>query len=337
VFKQRINMWLRMNRSKKATVQDESMPDANDEYLIYQTIIGACPLVMKGDDETASFRARIQAYMLKAAREAKRFTSWVNQNDEYESAMNNFIERILTPSSTNPFIDDLSQFQSVIAPLGLANSLVQTVLKLTCPGVPDIYQGTELWDFSLVDPDNRRPVDYSLRRSLLDSMESHIKLVEQLPASGGGEGRRQFAGKCLDSLTDGKLKLYLSACLLRFRHQNNKLFSSGKYLPLEVTGREAEHVVAFARQQEGRWAVVVVPHLIATLLKLDDPDRFKGFDVGAALKDAKTWGDTAVILPEQIQAKEVTNLFTSDKLIATNGQLLLSDVFATLPVCVLVA
>ena len=118
---------------------------------------------------------------------------------------------------------------------------------------------------------------------------------------------------------------------------NNKLFNIGKYLPLEVKGRAADHVIAFARQQEGRWAIVIVPHLMATLLQLDDSERFKTLDTTGVLTDAKTWGDTTVVLPEEIQAKAVINLFTSDKLIAADWQLLLSNVFATLPVCVLIA
>lgn len=299
-------------------------PDAVDEYLIYQTIIGACPLAMAGDAETASFRERIQQYMIKAAREAKRVTSWVNQNAEYETALTNFIERILTPSSTNAFLEDLSQFQSVIAPLGLINSLSQTILKLTCPGVPDIYQGTELWDFSLVDPDNRRPVDYAQREKLLAELESAPDAQTSLI-------------DCMSNLADGKLKMLVVKNILGLRNLYPELFTLGRYIALEVTGDKAENVIAFAREYEGKWAIVVVPHLVATLLELDNVDEFKAVDVASSVVNCEVWSDTAVNLPEQLKKTALVNLFTSQKVEPANGQLSLCDALQSAPFAILTA
>jgi (1->4)-alpha-D-glucan 1-alpha-D-glucosylmutase len=334
LWEQRVIYWTRVNRSKKTIADDETFPDANDEYLLYQTIVGACPFTLSTEEEVASFCKRIQQYMLKAVREAKRFTSWVNQNAEYETALNNFIERIFAPSSANPFLDDLKQFCYALAPLGLLNGLVQTVLKLTCPGVPDIYQGTELWDFTLVDPDNRRPIDYALRRKLLEEMEPHLNDVE---CAKHNEERSRFVADILKNINDGRIKMYVIAMILRLRRAQPDLFTDGRYIPLEVTGPAAEHVLAFARERGGTWAIVVVPHLVASLLQLDAAERLAPIDPSTAVRGQDVWQETAITLPGQLANKRLANLFTCENVATSGGQLLLSNVFDTLPVSVILA
>src|SRR5262249_3393739 len=149
-----------LNEPHRQVIDDEPAPDANEEYLLYQTLLGAWPLEPCSAEEYGQFVKRIGAYMEKALHEAKVHTSWINPNADYDKAVQDFLARILDENASRPFLDDFRAFRQRISRLGLFNSLAQTVLRLTAPGVPDTYQGTELWDFSLVDPDNRRPVDY---------------------------------------------------------------------------------------------------------------------------------------------------------------------------------
>jgi (1->4)-alpha-D-glucan 1-alpha-D-glucosylmutase len=228
----------------------------------------------------------------------------------------------------------LKQFCDALVPLGLLNGLVQTVLKLTCPGVPDIYQGTELWDFTLVDPDNRRPIDYALRRKLLEEMEPHLNDVE---CAKDNEGRNRFVADILKNINDGRIKMYVIAMILRLRRAQPDLFTDGRYIPLEVTGPAAEHVLAFARERGGTWAIVVVPHLVATLLKLDNAERLAPIDPSTAVRGQDVWQDTAITLPGQLANKRLSNLFTCENVATSGGQLLLSNVFDTLPVSVILA
>src|SRR5687767_7085600 len=198
-------------------------------------------------------------------REAKVNTSWIDQNDVHETAVTDFIAAILDETRGGEFLADLRPFRQRVSKLGLVNSLAQTVLRLTAPGVPDTYQGTELWDFSLVDPDNRRPVDYAKRRRMLEALE----------ASGRG---------LMNSMEDGRVKLLVTSRLLRLRRDNPGLFSAGEYLPLRAEGQRAAHVFAFARRHEGKTAVVVVPRLMASV---------------------DHWGDTRVTLPAGMSARHV--------------------------------
>ncbi len=160
------------------------MPEANEEYLIYQTLLGAWPLGPCGALEYAEFVKRIQEYMVKALHEAKVHTSWINPYEAYDEAVRQFVARILNQEQSGPFLQDLRAFQQRVSHFGLLNGLAQTLLKITLPGVPDTYQGTELWDFSRVDPDNRRPVDYVRRRELLRAL--------QVRAAEAGPDRREL-------------------------------------------------------------------------------------------------------------------------------------------------
>ena len=217
-----------------------AVPDANEEYLLYQTLVGAWPLEPYGPEEYAEFVKRIQDYMLKALHEAKVHTSWINPNAEYDEAIREFVGRILDEGANRPFLDDFRGFQRRVSDYGLFNSLSQTLLKLASPGVPDTYQGTEMWDFSLVDPDNRRPVDYDRRRRMLEDLRSAAE-------SAGGD-LRDLARDLVATREDGRIKLYVTHRSLACRRDHPGLFTAGEYIPLAAEGSKAAHLFAFARR-----------------------------------------------------------------------------------------
>ncbi|HEX5391948.1 MAG TPA: malto-oligosyltrehalose synthase [Rhodocyclaceae bacterium] len=284
LWKLSVQRWSRLNRSRKQEVDERPAPTANDEYLLYQTLFGSWPWIRPGEvpDEQAlaDYRARIQAYMQKAVREAKEHTSWINCNQAYEDALAHFVETLLTAGPTNLFLADFVPLVQGLAPFGLLNSLAQTLIRLTAPGVPDIYQGSELWQFNLVDPDNRRPVDYEQRRRLLEE----VRHMAEQPMDRCHEG--------LDDLSrhmdDGRIKLYLIWRTLHLRREWADVFEEGEYLPLAVEGPWADHVVAFARRFDDRTAVTIAPRLMAKLVEAQG-----GTEVCAA-----DWGETRVAVME---------------------------------------
>ena len=290
LWRKQVRSWRVFNRDKKKVLNACEAPTRNDEYLFYQTLVGVWPFDT-AEQGSAELRDRIQNYMLKAVRESKSETSWANQNKDYEEAVADFVSEVLDPSAGNAFLNDFLRFQTVVARFGLFNSVSQTLLKLSVPGVPDIYQGTELWDFSLVDPDNRRPVDSSRRKGILSEFS-------RWPAS--GDSQKKLAD-IVDRMEDGRIKLYLTQAVLNVRKQNRALFQSGSYHCLSVQGTKAEHVVAFARVHGEKAAVVVVPRLTAKLL---------GFNSQASLGDDSTWGDTAISMPTGV----FRNIFTNQSL-----------------------
>ncbi|HKJ76481.1 MAG TPA: malto-oligosyltrehalose synthase, partial [Gammaproteobacteria bacterium] len=275
-WRRHVHRWQRLNESKKGTADGEPAPSANDEYLFYQTLAGAWPMAEPDDEGLAQFRGRIREYLLKAVREAKLHTSWVHPNEEYEEAVAGFVERVLATPNRNAFLADFLPFQQRIARFGVLNGLAQTLLRLTAPGVPDTYQGSELWDLNLVDPDNRRPVDYGRRRALLDSLR------EQNPAP-----RDLLAG-----FEDGRIKLDLVRRTLGLRRARPGLFRDGDYIALECHGDNADHLCAFARRHETRWAVTVVGRWFARLTDGEDPLPLP----------PETWADTWVELPDDAPA-----------------------------------
>jgi (1->4)-alpha-D-glucan 1-alpha-D-glucosylmutase len=293
LWRLRVRDWRRLNRIYRSTVNGKPAPSPNDEYLLYQTLVGAWPLLaLSSESEWQNFRERIENYMLKAMREAKQNTSWINRNAEYETAVSSFVKAVLSPGGQNRFLDDFVPFQSRIARIGLWNSLSQTVLKLTSPGVPDIYQGNDLWDFSLVDPDNRRPVDYRRRQQAFES-------IRRL----SGEPNKASAAEMLKSPEDGRLKLYAIWKALCLRKEYPELFQTGEYVPLEVHGAKANHAVAFVRKYQKTSALIVVPRLIASLL--NDSDRPP---VGA-----QAWTDTRILSPCACSAP-FRNVYTGEDL-----------------------
>jgi (1->4)-alpha-D-glucan 1-alpha-D-glucosylmutase len=250
--------------------------------------------------------------MQKAMREAKVTTSWTEPNTAHEKAVEDFIARILTPTHDNAFLPDFLPFQKRIAHLGLLNSLSQTVLKLTSPGVPDTYQGTELWDFSLVDPDNRRPVEYAHRR----------RVIEDLHALQNAH-RENLAAMATDLLLqkeNGHIKFWITQILLHARRDHPGLFTRGDYVPLEASGPKANHVFAFARVHGNLAAIIIVPRLLATLIQGND------LPLGNSV-----WSDTEIPLPEPLAGRSFRNLFTG----TTTQSLVARDIFAHLSVAVL--
>ena len=239
------------------------------------------------------FRERIENYMLKAVREAKQYTSWINRNAEYETAVSSFVRALLTPGEKNRFLDDFVPFQRSIARIGIWNSLSQTLLKLTSPGVPDIYQGNELWDFSLVDPDNRRPIDFVRRQQAFANLRGLASDPDAL-----------LRERLLETPEDGRLKLYLTWKTLCLRKQQRTLFQAGEYVPLAVAGAKANHVVAFIRKSEAASALVIVPRLVAGLLN----------DIDLPPIGPRIWDDTNVLLPFRSCSEKCRNVFTGEVL-----------------------
>ena len=293
-WKARVREWKRFNRNHRRLVNNKPAPSPNDEYLLYQTLVGAWPSEPLNDtDDWKIFCERIENYVLKAIREAKQNTSWINRNTEYETAVSSFVGTLLNPSAGHRFLADFVPFQCRVARIGLWNSLSQTLLKLTCPGVPDIYQGNDLWDFSLVDPDNRRPVDYIRRQQMLESIRVW-----------GNDPDALSIGRLLETPEDGRLKIYLIWRTLCLRQQQPDLFQEGEYLPLAVEGAKANHVVAFARKFGTTRALVVVPRLVAGLLN----------DIDLPPIGPRIWDDTHVLLPFRSCSEKCQNAFTGEVL-----------------------
>ena len=283
-WRQAVDRWRRFNRTRRRQVGGSAAPSPDDEYLLYQTLIGTWPLAEPDEAGLDEYRQRIEAYALKAAREAKARTSWAAANTEYEEALTQFIRAVLERREGNLFLADFCAFNGRIVRFGLLNALSQTLLKLTAPGVPDIYQGNETWQFSLVDPDNRRPVDYAARGQLLQRLASE-------PAEDS------LARTLAEDVADPRCKLFLHARSLQLRRRDPDLFERGEYLPLKVTGRRASHLCAFARRLDGRLAIVLAPRLYLKLMGAAgaaEDGRFRP-PLGA-----EVWQDTAVQLPSRL-------------------------------------
>jgi (1->4)-alpha-D-glucan 1-alpha-D-glucosylmutase len=316
--------WNRLNTARKSIVTGELAPDRNDEYLFYQVLLGAWPFddPVRGapqPDEFAVFRERMTAYMLKAIKEAEVHTSWINANEEYEEATRTFVTQVLSDDEGDLFRQDFAALQRRIAFFGQVNGLSQVLLKLTSPGVPDIYQGQELWDFSLVDPDNRRPVDYDLRRTLLTQMRERI-------ASGDLSG---LCRELLATSTDGRVKLFVTHMVLAYRREHTALFDTGGYRPLRAIGRRRRHVCAFVREHENESLTVVAPRL---------PVRLTGnaevWPVGRGV-----WRDTWLVLPREPVGQRFRDIFSGGEVAVQEGDgiagLPLADVCREFPVALL--
>ncbi|HEU0217187.1 MAG TPA: malto-oligosyltrehalose synthase [Stellaceae bacterium] len=266
-WSQCVTRWLRFNRSRRSEVDGETVPDRNVEYLFYQTLVGAWPPDLRPDDVPAmqEFAERVGVYMIKAVREGKEESSWSNPNEVYEATLSRFVAGVLDASRSNAFLADFHSFIESVARLSAITSLAQLAIKLTAPGVPDVYQGCELWDFSLVDPDNRRSPDWERRRALL-------AIVRQLePPALAADWR------------DGREKLFLAGRLLTLRRQRPALFSEGSYAPLySEGGRGDDHLCAFTRQRDDITLVVAAPRLVWRL--------YQG-------GESADWGQTTLPLP----------------------------------------
>jgi (1->4)-alpha-D-glucan 1-alpha-D-glucosylmutase len=264
LWQRHLSRWSQLNRAKRRHVDDAPAPDREDEYLLYQTLAG----LWSPELETDATIQRLQAYMTKAGREAKRSTSWINPNAEYEAAVNEFIVQLLSNPERNAFLRDFSSLATVVSFFGRINSLVTTALKITAPGVPDFYQGTELPALTLVDPDNRAPVDF----------ESAARRLGSLAEAGD-------VSALLDDANGALAKLYVTSKLLQLRAADEQLFAQGTYVPLQVEGERKDHVLAFARVHEGRGIIVILPRWTARLMRGE-----------TTLPLGDVWGDARVIV-----------------------------------------
>ena len=310
-----LHRWRELNRGLKGSLEGAEAPDANEEYLIYQTLVGTWPLEGVSDESRGDYTRRLQEYMRKALKEAKLHTSWINPNEEYERAAADFVASLLDPSVSGDFINDFGEFQRLTARAGLLNSLSQTLLKTTAPGVPDFYQGTELWAFTLVDPDNRRPVDYELRRQLLASMRDVC------------EGDvSEFVEGLLEQHEDGRVKLYVTSRALNFRRGRAALFARGEYVPLRASGRRAASVVSFARALDGDACLVVASRFFTRL--------GVGREGALSLK-REVWGDTVLQL-EGVEGGRYRDVLTGRGFDARDGALRVGEILSPLPVALLI-
>jgi (1->4)-alpha-D-glucan 1-alpha-D-glucosylmutase len=315
-WKQHVARWSLWSKRRKVLVDQELVPTKNDEYLLYQTLVGTWPFVSPTGPDLAVYCERIQAYMVKAAREAKQNTSWIEPNGAYEAALNSFVKFILTDDPKNQFRNDFEPFVQQISLCGLWNSLGQLVLKLGSPGVPDFYQGTELWDFRLVDPDNRGQVDYTTRRDVFEDLQSKLQTNGPSP---------ELAADLIEHAVDGRIKLFVMLQFLHLRREYPELFTTGEYLTLNVRGKQAQHVCAFARRNGNVAALVIVPRLIAGLTR----------QLGEVPVGAEIWGDTAVSIPSDMTCGGWQNLFTNEKCLEKAAEeILLADACRVFPVAV---
>jgi (1->4)-alpha-D-glucan 1-alpha-D-glucosylmutase len=305
LWKLHVARWNRVNRSKRRQIGDDPAPDREDEYLLYQTLIG----VWSPTEDPASLTERLQAYAVKAAREAKRSTSWISSNAEYEKALGDFIAELLADPERSAFLKDFRTLAETVAFFGRINSLVLTVLKIASPGVPDFYQGTELTALTLVDPDNRRRVDYAAAAGYLD-------VTERLQGSPRG---------LLWEQEGVASKLFVIRKLLQLRRDDPEIFARGEYHALQVDGARKEHVFAFARTYAGRSCIVIVPRWSAKLM-----DGVSESPVGE-----KAWADTTITLSNGASAARMRDVFTGRE-VAVEGSVSIADALAEFPVAVLV-
>jgi (1->4)-alpha-D-glucan 1-alpha-D-glucosylmutase len=298
-----LRRWSLLNRGARSEVAGASAPSPGDEYLYYQALLGIWPHTAPNPSMLEKLRDRLQAYMLKAAREAKLRTSWINPDKEYEAALERFV---LQSFENSLFISDVNDATARISRLGMLVGLSQAVIKAASPGVPDYYQGTELWDFSLVDPDNRRPVDYALREKLLASLNN-----------------KSFSPiGLLEDLADGRAKLHVIARGLALRKEMPELFHDPTYVPLYADAGREENVCAFALQNGRRAVIVVAPRLFAGLMQEGDLAPIGG----------RIWGDSRLLLPESFSGN-FSNVLTSEK--HKGNSLRLADLLASFPVALL--
>jgi (1->4)-alpha-D-glucan 1-alpha-D-glucosylmutase len=305
-----ISRWRRLN-PKRSGAKGKEVPDPNDEYFLYQTLSGSFPLA--GDAE--EYRKRLKAYMIKAVREAKVHTEWLKPDIAYEEAFVGFAEEFLKAEPPTGFLNDFLPFAQKIAFHGMLNSLSQTVLKIASPGVPDFYQGTELWDLRFVDPDNRGPVDFERRSGMLREF--------------GRRGREDRAGlvrELLEHWSDGRFKLYTIYKGLNLRREEKKLFQSGDYAALYGSGNMRENVCALLRRS-GQHAVIAAAPRFTTRLA----------HVGSAPLGERVWGESTVALPAGSASRWV-NVFTGEEVDAGGAApLRLGDIFRSFPVALLQA
>jgi (1->4)-alpha-D-glucan 1-alpha-D-glucosylmutase len=312
--------WRRLHDPLVRTVDGEPAPSRNDQYLFYQTLVGAWPEGEVSGEALASVRQRLTDYLLKAAKEAKQHTSWINPNERYDEALREFVSGVLSCQTGTEFQRSFAPLQRKVAYFGRLNALAQTLFKLTSPGVPDIYQGNELWDLSLVDPDNRRPVDYGLRRRLQADVGGLIERYRGAP--------RRVLEELLARPADGRVKLYVTMRTLKLRQERRDTFLGGRYVAVPAAGEKAPLVCAYARG-EGP-GTVIVAGCVRPVRAACGSERLP---VGAL------WGDTGLFVPAGVSGT-LRELFSGEPVAVgeRDGQawVPLADAFAVAPFAVLV-
>ena len=294
-WEERVARWHEATAPLKHEVDGRMAPSANDEYFLYQTLVGAWPAAGRpGGDGWEDFVQRIRAYLRKAFREAKRHTEWESPDPDYEAAVQHFVAGVLDPAQGSAFLHDFLPFQQRIAAVGRFNSLAFLALEYTAPGVPDMYQGDELPDYRLVDPDNRRPVAFQARSAALTALE--------LCCDGNGYAPASLVREAVGDPADGSLRLQLVRRCLALRRRWPSLFARGEYLPLTPRGEHADHVCGFCRRDEGRWLMTVVPRLVGGLCDGRPP-------VGKEI-----WDETALVLPAGLEPPALRHLCTGETL-----------------------
>ena len=288
-WRQNLHSWAQRNQRHKTEVDGRLVPDRNEEYFLYQTLLGVWPLE---GHSCESLIERLQGYLVKATREAMVHTRWTRPNQKHEEALQQFVARILS-SDAQDFLGEFHPFQKKIAFLGMVNSLAQTLLKITLPGVPDFYQGSELWDFRLVDPDNRRPVDFEDRIGMLGQLSP-------VPSEQSADSARDL----YQHWTDGRIKLYLIQSALGYRRENPSLFQEGSLIPLNASGAHSENVIAYLRQLNSQQVLTVVPRWLSQVSRAESGDI--------------CWGDTSLESPTGI-SNRWRNVFTGEILTTREG------------------
>ena len=310
-WEKQLRLWSRINRPHKMRIRGADAPNRNDEYALYQALIGSYPFDGEGTDV---YLERLKAYLVKAVREAKVHTEWLKPDEAYEVAFVNFATKILAPGDDNRFLQAFLPFVKRIAHAGAFNSLSQTLIKVAAPGVPDIYQGTELWDLSFVDPDNRRAVDFSRRRDCL----AQLKEME-VHDSGA------LLADLLEHWQDGRIKLHLLQKLLNFRAAHQELFTAGDYTPLIAVGESSSMVCAFARHHDPAWVVAVTPRLVGALVSR-----------GRSPLGAEAWGAAWLELPDSAPRHWV-DVITGNRLVSSDNALVLGELLKDFPGALLYA
>ncbi len=320
-WRQEVTQWAKFNKKYKTNIEGRMVPEANEEYFLYQTLIGSWPLESLDDPTYMHYQTRIQSYMEKALKEAKLHTSWVNPNQIYHEAMHHFIEQIFDRTTPNPFLKAFLPFQQWISQVGMYNSLSQVLIKIFAPGIPDFYQGSELWDLTLVDPDNRAPVDYTLRTGYLNELQQGLHQE--------GQNRLPFIQSLLSSMENGKIKMFVTLAGLQCRQQYQDLVSAGTYIPWEAHGNLQSHVCAFSRTQGQKSLILIVPRLIAGLLH-----KREHHPIGAEI-----WENTWITSPNPNSKARYRNIFTDEHLTSDTieGKLgfYVKDICAHFPVAIL--
>jgi (1->4)-alpha-D-glucan 1-alpha-D-glucosylmutase len=320
-----VSRWMRISKGQRTIVDGEPAPDRADEYRFYQALVGVWPAdlaagVTRAPDDLVS---RLSDYMIKAVKEAKVHTSWLTPNEPYEEALRKFVKGVLTGAAGGRLMSVFLPFQQRIALLGAVNSLAQVVVKSGAPGVPDFYQGTEMWDFSLVDPDNRRAVDFERRCAALTDVDA---LLATEP-----EGRQLEIAKWLEHWSDGRIKLLVTAAALRLRRDLPQVFLGGGYAPLTTEITVPGGAVAFARHAPGNGDVVLfmAPRLCSRLVTGDRQAPLGG----------ECWKTSRVMLPPELRERTFRDVITGAEIKPTtagdSAWIFLGEAFQTLPVAIL--